>query len=208
MARRVKEDLIVHQNRIAEKAGKLFAEKGISNTSMDEIARKAGYSKATLYVYFKNKEDVVSFLALKSMCKLRDVLVGALDGKKHSRDAFLSMCLALVDYQKEYPDFFERTINYISIDTNEAESSWLSQTYRIGEEITRTIANYLESGIGKGELRANDNYFATIFQMWGMISGLIKLAKEKEEYIELAGNMSKEKFLTDGFEKIYSIICR
>lgn len=44
--------------------------------------------------------------------------------------------------------------------------------------------------------------------MWGMISGLIKLAKEKEEYIELAGNISKEKFLHDGFEKIYGIMSK
>lgn len=207
MARRIKEDLIVHQNRIAEKAGELFSEKGINHTSMDEIAKHAGYSKATLYVYFKNKDEIVSFLAFKSMSKLKDVIVETLDGVKHSKDAFLSMCFALVDFQKEYPDFFDRTLTYIRIDTNEADNSLLNQTYRIGEEITRIIAKYLASGAQKGELRACENYFETIFHIWGMISGLIKLAKEKEEYIELAGNISKERFLADGFEKIYGIIC-
>lgn len=208
MARRIKEDSIVHQNRIAQKAGKLFSEKGIKNTSMDEIAKNAGYSKATLYVYFKNKEEIVSFLALKSMSKLKDVLAAALDGMNNSKDAFLSMCLALVDFQKEYPDFFDRTLNYITIDANEADNSLLNRTYKIGEEITLTLVKYLESGIKKGELCVCDNYFETIFQMWGMISGLIKLAKEKEEYIELAGNISKEKFLNDGFEKIFRLICQ
>lgn len=208
MARRIKEDFIVHQNRIAEEAGKLFSQKGIDNTSMDEIAKNAGYSKATLYVYFKNKEEMVSFLALKSMSKLRDVLVDALAGINHSKGAFLSMCQALVDYQKEYPDFFDRTLNYIRIDTNEVDNSLLNQTYKIGEEITLTIAGYLEAGVKKGELCACENYFETIFHMWGMISGLIKLANEKEEYIELAGNIPKEKFLQDGFEKIYGILCK
>ena len=33
----------------------LFMEKGIAATSMDDIAKAAGYSKATLYVYFENK---------------------------------------------------------------------------------------------------------------------------------------------------------
>ena len=55
MARRIKEERIVHQNRIAEQAGILFSQRGINNTSMDDIAKNAGYSKATLYVYFKNK---------------------------------------------------------------------------------------------------------------------------------------------------------
>ena len=208
MARRIKEEPIVHQNRIAEKAGKLFSEKGINNTSMDEIARNAGYSKATLYVYFKNKEEIVSFLALKSMSKLKDVLEEALDGKKNSKDAFYSMCFALVDYQKEYPDFFDRTLNYISIDQNEADNSLLNQAYKVGEEINLIIVNYLEAGVRKGELCACESYFEMIFHMWGMISGLVKLAKEKEEYIELAGNISKDKFLSDGFEKIYGIISK
>ena len=36
MARRIKEDPTVHQNRIAQKAEELFSRKGIDNTSMDE----------------------------------------------------------------------------------------------------------------------------------------------------------------------------
>ena len=206
MARRIKEEPIVHQNRIAEKAAKLFSQKGIDNTSMDEIAKSAGYSKATLYVYFQNKEEIVSFLTLKSMSKLRVVIVNALDGENHTGEAFLSMCFALADYQEEYPDFFDRTLNYIQIDTNEEDNSLLNQTYKIGEEITRAIAGYLEAGVRKGELCACKNDFELIFQMWGMISGLIKLAKEKEEYIKLAGNITKKEFLQDGFEKIYRIL--
>lgn len=88
MARRIKEDPTVHQNRIAQKAEELFSKKGIDNTSMDEIARSAGYSKATLYVYFKNKEDIVSFLALKSMSILRDILIASLNEQKNSKEAF------------------------------------------------------------------------------------------------------------------------
>ena len=147
-------------------------------------------------------------MALKSMGKLRDVLVEALEGMDNSRNAFLSICFALVDYQKEYPDFFDRTLNYIHIDTSEADNSLLNQTYKIGEEINLIIEKYLESGIQKGELCACENYVETIFHMWGMISGIIKLANEKEEYMELAGNISKEKFLKDGFMKIYSILCQ
>ena len=74
MARRVKEEPIVHQNRIAEQAMILFAKKGIDNTKMDEIASLAGYSKATVYVYFKNKDDIISFLALQSIIKLRTAI--------------------------------------------------------------------------------------------------------------------------------------
>jgi AcrR family transcriptional regulator len=36
----------------------VFAEKGFAGAKMDEIARRAGVSKGTLYLYFETKEDV------------------------------------------------------------------------------------------------------------------------------------------------------
>ena len=38
---------------------KLFCEKGIQQTSIDEIAKSAGVAKGTIYLYFKNKEEIV-----------------------------------------------------------------------------------------------------------------------------------------------------
>lgn len=37
----------------------LFCEKGIQQTSIDEIAKSAGVAKGTIYLYFKNKEEIV-----------------------------------------------------------------------------------------------------------------------------------------------------
>lgn len=43
---------------ILEAALELFAEKGYASTRMDDVAKKAGISKGTLYLYFNNKEDI------------------------------------------------------------------------------------------------------------------------------------------------------
>lgn len=40
----------MHREKIVSAASVLFMEKGIAQTSMDDIAKAAGYSKATLYV--------------------------------------------------------------------------------------------------------------------------------------------------------------
>ncbi len=66
MARRKKEPKSVHREKIASAASVLFMERGIEATSMDDIAKAAGYSKATLYVYFENKEEIVGILVLDS----------------------------------------------------------------------------------------------------------------------------------------------
>ncbi|HIE30743.1 TPA: TetR/AcrR family transcriptional regulator, partial [Candidatus Poribacteria bacterium] len=43
---------------IIEASRELFARFGLKKTTMDEIAKKCGMSKATLYYYFKSKEDI------------------------------------------------------------------------------------------------------------------------------------------------------
>lgn len=67
MARRKKEPQSVHRKAIALVAQDLFLQKWIEHTSMDDIAKISGYSKATWYVYFKSKEILTSYLVLQSM---------------------------------------------------------------------------------------------------------------------------------------------
>lgn len=43
---------------IVEKAGEVFREEGFERASMSEIAARVGGSKATLYSYFKSKEEL------------------------------------------------------------------------------------------------------------------------------------------------------
>ena len=44
---------------IARASIELFSNKGIAQTSIDEIAKSAGVAKGTIYLYFKNKEEIV-----------------------------------------------------------------------------------------------------------------------------------------------------
>lgn len=74
MARRKKEQQSVHRKAIALVAQDLFLQKWIEHTSMDDIAKNSGYSKATLYVYFKSKEILTSYLVLQSMQTLYDFI--------------------------------------------------------------------------------------------------------------------------------------
>ena len=57
------------KDRILDAAKQVFAEKGYDGARVDEIAKKAGINKATLYYYFKSKEsllkDVLETLYLK-----------------------------------------------------------------------------------------------------------------------------------------------
>jgi len=47
------------RNTLLRAARRVFAEKGMSGTRVSDIAKEAGVSHGTFYVYFKNKEDIL-----------------------------------------------------------------------------------------------------------------------------------------------------
>ncbi|MCI8864548.1 MAG: TetR/AcrR family transcriptional regulator [Lachnospiraceae bacterium] len=207
MARRKKEPKSIHRENIASAASVLFMDRGIAATSMDDIAKAAGYSKATLYVYFENKEEIVGILVLDSMKKLYHYIVSALEQQETTKGQYNFICRGLVRYQEEFPFYFKMVLDKINIDFESHD--YLpeeKETYRIGEEINEKIKGFLISGMEKGDLRNDLKIMPTIFIFWGTLSGLIQLAVNKEEYIKKAMGLSKVQFLEYGFHRLYCSI--
>lgn len=207
MGRRKKEPRSVHRENIVSAASALFMERGIAATSMDEIAKAAGYSKATLYVYFENKEEIVGILVLNSMKKLDDYISSALIQHETTKARYDYICRGLVQYQEEFPFYFKMVLDKINIDFE--SKNYLpeeKETYQIGEEINEKIKNFLLSGMEKGDLRNDLDIMPAIFNFWGMLSGIIQLAANKEEYIKKSMGLSKIKFLEYGFSLVYHSI--
>lgn len=207
MARRKKEPKSVHRENIAAAASALFMEKGITATSMNDIAKTAGYSKATLYVYFENKEEIIGFLVLDSMKKLYSYITSALEQQEATKTRYDMICRGLVLYQEEFPFYFKMVLDKINIDFESRKFlPEEKETYLIGEEINKKIKDFLISGMKKGDLYDDLEIMPTIFHFWGMLSGLIQLAANKEEYIEKTMHLSKTQFLECGFDMLYHSI--
>ncbi|MBO5209594.1 MAG: TetR/AcrR family transcriptional regulator [Lachnospiraceae bacterium] len=207
MARRKKEPQNIHRKNISIAAEQLFLQKGIKNTSMSEIAKEAGYSKATLYVYFKNKEELVGFLVLESMKKLHDYISQAIMKCDGTKERYLEICSAMLKYQEEYPFYFSMVLETINIDfetTNFLPEE--KETFLVGEQINELLVEFLQSGMLTGEIRSDIEILPTIFTFWGMLSGLIQMAANKEAYIGQQMRKSKMEFLDYGFEMLYESI--
>ena len=54
------EKILDKRNRILKAAGSVFAENGFTQSTVAMIAKKAGVADGTIYLYFKNKEDLLA----------------------------------------------------------------------------------------------------------------------------------------------------
>ena len=64
----------------------LFAEKGYPHVTMREIAKQAGCSHTAIYLYFKNKEELLQHIAIPSLLELENEFQRG-DGQDGSRAA-------------------------------------------------------------------------------------------------------------------------
>ena len=151
MGRRKKEQPGAHREAIASAASALFQEKGIRAVSMDEIAKAAGYSKATLYVYFENKEEIVSVLVLESMKKLSRYISAALDQQAAARERYGLICRGLTEYQEEFPFYFKIALDKINIDFKSSEGFRRNgKPTRQGKKSTKSSLNFFAPASKRG----------------------------------------------------------
>lgn len=74
MARCTKEEALATRNRLLDAAEHVFAEKGVSRTSLHDIAEAAGVSRGAIYWHFKNKADLFNAMMERTTWPLEDSL--------------------------------------------------------------------------------------------------------------------------------------
>jgi AcrR family transcriptional regulator len=65
---------------IVDAALEMFAEKGFAAAKLDDIARKAGISKATLYLYFDTKDGIFRAVAQSAVASLLEAIESQSEG--------------------------------------------------------------------------------------------------------------------------------
>lgn len=203
MARKKEPQLgLVNRERIARIASELFAKKGVENTTMNDIAKVAIMSKSTLYVYFKNKEEVKNYLSLEAMNYLYTQMEKAtLPRTKDVRDCFMSICQVLVEFKKKYPLNFELVIDEICVEDDVLQKDIiLASIYRTGEKINQLIFSCFSDELSYSN---KNELFVTIFSLWGSIYGIISLADNKEQYLKKITGISKDDFMRSSFESLF-----
>ncbi|MEP7156625.1 MAG: TetR family transcriptional regulator [Betaproteobacteria bacterium] len=76
MARRTKEEAQETRDRLLDTAEHVFNEKGVSRTSLSEIAEAAGLTRGAIYWHFKNKLDLFNAMMERVTLPMEEVICG------------------------------------------------------------------------------------------------------------------------------------
>src|SRR5512144_1875686 len=91
------------RERILAAAERVFARHGFFAAKVTDVAKEAGVADGTIYLYFKNKDDLLITLFESRMERVNGILAAAV--AKHTRplDRLLAFVKAYLGLVKEWP---------------------------------------------------------------------------------------------------------
>jgi TetR/AcrR family transcriptional regulator len=165
---------------ILDAAEALYAKKGWDALTVDQVARHARLSRALVYVYFRDKEDLLFAIGERAMRLLRDRFVAAAASHNLGLDKVEAIGRAYMAYAYEFPHYFDFCSRFQAHSVAVDPGSYEGACRLAGDETIGAVVQAIEAGIGDGSIRRDVGepvLLATT--MWAFTHGIIQLAMAK-----------------------------
>jgi AcrR family transcriptional regulator len=192
------------RTEILDAAERLFFSRRYEEVSMEEIARSVELNKATIYLYFANKEALYAAIVLRGIailagkyreCMAKDVpgiVKVALMGQAYYR------------FSQEYPEYL-RMIHFYGTEQFSAENPCTAEIGKGYGTCRLVLRDALQEGIRDGSIRADiDPFLASMYLMIAFM-GTLSLENKWKMVIASEG-FSEEQFCSSFFRFILPAI--
>ena len=165
---------------ILDAAEALYAKKGWDALTVDQVARSARLSRALVYVYFRDKEELLFAIGERAMALLRERFTEAAAGHALGLDQVEAIGRAYMGYAYEFPHYFDFCTRFqahsVAVDPGSHEDACRIS----GDEVKGVVVRAIEAGIADGSIRP-DIGEPVMFAMtlWAFTHGIIQLAMAK-----------------------------
>lgn len=208
-AERERQRVADNKRFIREAAERIFGIKGFNQTTMDEIADEAQFSKATVYRYFASKQEIFREIILISFQEARQNIKAIQQQNIRAELRLKNLILYLLEYFQKKKKiarvfFLERSTlkNSLARDVRDHYIQWdknpkLPAEFKsVFEDINNSMQEIIQDGIEAGEFRSLDVLEAR-YILGSLLRGFHfqEIARDKAYSLEESATMLLEFFL-------------
>ena len=195
------------RDAILDAAERLFFSKGMENSTMDEVAREAEFSKGTIYLYFKNKEELYLGITNRGLDILKKIFKQFSDKAATGIEKVEAIGYAYLEFSQKHRDYFDSMLYYEShvlefTDENPCASACESR----GQEVLDILVQAINYGINDGSINKDLDAQATAIVLWGQTMGVIQIVTLKREHFEEKHNVNFEEIIHLSFQLMINSI--
>ncbi|MGD9160691.1 MAG: TetR/AcrR family transcriptional regulator [Desulfobacteraceae bacterium] len=169
-------DKPLKKQEILKAAMRMFAQNGVVNTKMVDIAAAAGIGKGTIYEYFRSKEDIFaeaySHIFMDTEKRIEEILESSVQPEEKLRELMkVSIEEFLVGDGGEFAGIMMSFWSEGIRNRNERIME-IIDLKKVYSEFRGMIAEILEEGIAKGQFREMDTH-VTASVIIGAMDGIL-----------------------------------
>lgn len=152
------------RQKILNAAFEAFMEKGYSNTSMDDIVKRSGLSKGTLYWHFKNKQELFIAIIRFAFQPFDDLLANLVEQDQPAATRIQELFLQAVAFISD-KRFMSLVVDAFFQSSQNAEAQQV--LYDIYKQYIEHVEQIIQQGIDNGEFRDVDPHTIAVALMAG-----------------------------------------
>ncbi|KUG20909.1 MAG: TetR/AcrR family transcriptional regulator [Methanomicrobiaceae archaeon] len=192
------------RTEIIDAAERLFFSRSYEDVAMEDIAREVELNKATIYLYFKNKETLFATIVLRGVRILAEKYTACMEKQAPGMLKVVQMGQAYYRFSQEYPDYL-RLIHFYGSERFSRENPYAAEIGKGYGTCRRILADAIREGIDDGTIRADLDPFLTSMYLMISFMGILSLENRWKLVIEAEG-FSYEQFASEFFRFIIPAI--
>ncbi len=138
---------------IVDAAEKQFFSRGYDNVSMNEVAEAVGMNKATLYLYFANKEALYFAIVLRGIRTMNRVFQERIEKEKTGLDKIRASGEAFLEFNRQYPHYYRMFRQAGSDRFDGSHSADAAEVARLSGQVFAMMGKAVAEGIADGSIR-------------------------------------------------------
>lgn len=187
------------RNDIINAAEKQFFSRGYDDVSMDDIADEVELNKATLYLYFKNKESLFFAVVLRGASILNSMVYDGIKSCNTGMEILDAIAIAYFEFVKKYPDYNRAYLYFRSgrFDIEDREDAGdVQEILKLRQDTFMLTCNAVKQGISEDMIRPDlDPVEVTVF-LTMIVKGLTEMRPDFQNVLESRG-IDQHQFFAD-----------
>lgn len=174
--RRTKEDAALTRAQLLDAALKCFQEKGYVNTTLDDIAQRAGTTRGAIHWHFGNKAQLFNTMVRERYAQAATMFQEAFAPGKSPLQQLRHFLICWITYAEENSDF-RALLELLSFKTELVPELAAGMQEKIqGLRATQDmLATQIQRGIAAGEIRPEINPHTAAVAAVGIANGITSL---------------------------------
>ncbi|MEP7233965.1 MAG: TetR/AcrR family transcriptional regulator [Ignavibacteriota bacterium] len=193
---------------ILEATERVFQTKGIQQATMDDIAKEAELAKGTIYLYYRNKEELQVGIMLRALDMMNDGFQKAVEEENLGIKKIIAIGDAYWKFADEHPFHFGMMCNADYPVRDQVSDELVAELNNQHNWVWSLLVGTMEEAKQEGTIKPEIDGFSSSLMLWLNTMSVLRMYQKVQSNIKKGAALIEKQsfnFCSLDFRKVYDL---